>query len=90
MNPKWMQLAADLLKKAAKKFSCNVCNDYLLPDSWTEIEKRELAESMIRNFDRVDPGRSVNPEEVAGLANCMSDWWVMLFLAKQLEQEARQ
>ena len=76
--PKWLALAGDLLDMASDKFANHGCNDYHLPDDWSDEERRELMLAM-----EVANG---TPEEFDPDQRCLSDWWAMAFLADVLRE----
>lgn len=77
MTPKWITLAGDLLRIASERFGSQVCNDYFLPETWTQQERDEFVLAMhVWNGD---------PENAAG-RTAIGDFEAMGFLAAELRQ----
>lgn len=80
MNPKWMKLAGALLKRASEEFVNHGSNDWNFPKDWTELDRLNFIAEIHK-----DNG---TPDE-AGDCTSLPDWWVMLFLGKQLVKESK-
>ena len=77
MNPKWLKLAADMMRAYSDALGSNGCNDWDFPADWTEAEKAEfcLAEEVWNGSPQdFDPDNLVLP-----------DFAVAGFLAAQLK-----
>lgn len=75
-----LALAATLLKMASDKFSNHGCNDFDLPDNWTQAECDEFTLSMQTwNGDpqNHEPGRRLT-----------MDYFVMSYLSAKLKEAA--
>lgn len=74
-----LELAATFLRMAADEFSCHGCNDFRLPDSWTQQECDDFTLSMQAwngDPENHEPGQRV-----------IMDWFAMAYLAKKIEQQ---
>ena len=89
MIAKWAELAGELLDVASREFSNHGCNDWQWPPGWTTAQRRELVSAMVSD----NTGRAAkdftdeDKEEIKHMTKGAfgpPDWWVMLFLAKQL------
>lgn len=85
MNKKEKLLAAYLLELASNEFAMHICTDLDMEAlGWDVEERRDLMRRMHEN--------NGDPEEFD--PNCdykyNDDWWVMIFLAKQLKKEANE
>jgi len=76
-NPKWIQLAGQLLEVAAKQFANHGCNDWEFPPDWSEEDKRELVSAMYT--------QNGDPENYDPTQPRVPDWWGMSFLGSQLK-----
>lgn len=78
MNKRDLELAATLLEMASDKFSNHGCNDFDLPDSWTQDECDEFTLAMQTwngDPENHEPGRRMT-----------MDWFVMSYLAAMLKK----
>ena len=79
--PKWLALAGDLLELASDKFANHCCNDFYLPDDWSDDERRELLLAM--------ETANGTPEDFDPDQTCVEDWCAMAFLADVLREASR-
>lgn len=80
MNKRELELAAKLLNLASDKFSNHGCNDYTLPESWTQQECDDfLLAARTWNGD---------PENHRPGDRMTMDWFVMDYLAAKLRGES--
>ncbi len=90
MNSAWLRLAGELLGLASDQFSNHGCNEWEWPADWSAVERRQLAEAIVRDNVRKTNGEKLNTEEAGQVKHMASgkhgppDWWVMAFLAGQL------
>lgn len=80
MNSRELELAASLLELASDRFGNFGCNDFDLPESWTQQECDEFLLAMLTwNGDPKDhePGDRMT-----------MDWLVMSYLASKLKAES--
>ena len=78
MNKRELELAATLLEMASDKFSNHGCNDFDLPESWTQAECDEFTLAMSTwngDPENHEPGRRMT-----------MDWYVMSYLAAMLKK----
>lgn len=77
MTKQELELAANLLELASDEFSNHGCNDFRLPDSWTQEECDEFMKSMAKwngDLENYTPGRRTT-----------MDWYVMAYLSSRLK-----
>lgn len=91
MKQKWQQLAGDLLMLASQEFSNHGCNYWKWPESWTPKERYDFSLAIVMDNRRAVFGRDTPSEEdkrdAVDMAECdygPNDWWVMMFLGKEL------
>ncbi len=93
MLTKWTKLAGDLLQEASESLSNAGCNDWKWPADWTPAERLELARAMVADNVQCTE-RELTADLEAEAAELVSgpwgppDWWVALYLAKQLQSGA--
>lgn len=91
MDLKWKLLAAQLLQEASQLYANHGCNDWKWPANWTPVDRENLADAMVRDNVGYSNLRDEDVEDIYGLIAGdygPPDWWVMLFLSKQLAMEA--
>lgn len=90
MNPKWNAVAGLLLDLAADTFSNHGCNDWKWPKLWTRDDRLKLVIAMVcenvrRTSDQLTPDDREEIESMVSGEFGPPDWWVMRFLARQLD-----
>lgn len=81
MSKREMELAAALLEVASYKFSNHGCNDFRLPESWTQAECDEFTLAMDTwsgDPDNNEPGSRMT-----------MDYFAMSYLAAKLKEAAK-
>lgn len=77
MTKRELQLAATLLRMASDSFSNHGCNDFELPKEWTQQQ--------CDDFNLAMQTWNGDPENHYPGSRITSDWFVMDYLASQLD-----
>lgn len=89
LTPRELHLAALMLKKAADKFSNNVCNDFnLVEDAGMSSQKERKALMVAIGKWSGDREMRESIEESNGSHEYAMDWMVMSYLATRLKEES--
>ena len=78
MKKSHIKLAADLLEIASDKFANHSCNDFDLPESWSDEECDEFT-FMMQQWNG-------DPENHEPGSRITMDWFAMAFLSKCLRE----
>ena len=92
MKLKWQKLAGELLALASEEFGSHCCNDWKWPKDWTPEDREEFSRAIVAdNVQAIRKEPSAEDErdaaELAAGNYGPSDWWVMVFLGKELQRE---
>lgn len=80
MKKNELELAAEMLELASDTFSNHGCNDYYLPEKWSQDECDEFMLAM-ETWNR-------SPENYSPGCRVTDDWMVMSYLAAKVKQLA--
>lgn len=81
MDKRKCELAAEMLEMASDHYSNHGCNDYRLPETWSQAECDDFTLEMHKwngDPENHEPGR-----------RDVMDWHVMSFLAAILKQQSK-
>jgi trimethylamine:corrinoid methyltransferase-like protein len=91
MKPAWLKLAGELLDLASTAFTRHGCNDWKWPEDWSHAARVRFARAMVADNTKRTPRQftAEDKEKVESMAEGEygpPDWWVMAFLASQLQE----